>query len=268
MLAVGTFLAFGRIGCLMVGCCHGRPSAWGIRYSHEHAAEGFPRPLVGVRLFPIQAVESFWVIFTVITGAVLISPSAPGDAFSWYVTLYGAGRFLFEFLRGDAERPYWLGLSQPQWISMLSMAAVSVAELVGGLPRHDWHVALTAALIACAAAVALRRRDRTSRLLHPGHVSEIASLIDSLSAPQAFPCAVYLACTSEGICISSGAMPAEGAVLRHYSISDCARTMTSETASALAAVIASLDGACAKPRVVSFSQSVYHVLLPLEPAAK
>ena len=25
ILGVGTFLAFGRIGCMMVGCCHGRP---------------------------------------------------------------------------------------------------------------------------------------------------------------------------------------------------------------------------------------------------
>ena len=56
LLAVGMFLAWGRVGCLMVGCCHGRPHAWGVRYGPEHAADGFTSHLTGVRLFPI----SFW----------------------------------------------------------------------------------------------------------------------------------------------------------------------------------------------------------------
>src|SRR5215510_14057762 len=28
ILGIGLFLVFGRIGCLMVGCCHGRPHRW------------------------------------------------------------------------------------------------------------------------------------------------------------------------------------------------------------------------------------------------
>jgi hypothetical protein len=35
-MGIGVFLAFGRIGCLRVGCCHGRPARRGIRYGHEH----------------------------------------------------------------------------------------------------------------------------------------------------------------------------------------------------------------------------------------
>src|SRR5215475_3904849 len=56
ILGIGLFLACGRIGCLMVGCCHGRPFRWGICYRPEHAAEGFASHLVGLSLFPIQAV--------------------------------------------------------------------------------------------------------------------------------------------------------------------------------------------------------------------
>jgi Prolipoprotein diacylglyceryl transferase len=51
LLGVGTFLAFGRVGCLMAGCCHGRPHGWGVRYREEHAAAGFTPCFVGVRLF-------------------------------------------------------------------------------------------------------------------------------------------------------------------------------------------------------------------------
>ena len=53
ILGAGLFQAFGRFGCLLVGCCHGRPSRFGLRYSYRHAQTGFPSYLVGVRLFPI-----------------------------------------------------------------------------------------------------------------------------------------------------------------------------------------------------------------------
>ena len=52
MLGVGLFIGMGRIGCLMVGCCHGRPSRWGVCYRHEHAEVGFASYFVGVRFFP------------------------------------------------------------------------------------------------------------------------------------------------------------------------------------------------------------------------
>jgi prolipoprotein diacylglyceryltransferase len=30
ILVIGIFLVCGRIGCLMVGCCHGKPHRWGV----------------------------------------------------------------------------------------------------------------------------------------------------------------------------------------------------------------------------------------------
>jgi hypothetical protein len=51
LLGIGLFLAFGRVGCLMVGCCHGVPWRWGIRYTGEHAAAGFSEYLVGSGCF-------------------------------------------------------------------------------------------------------------------------------------------------------------------------------------------------------------------------
>src|SRR5579864_1742628 len=57
LLGIGAFLVCGRIGCLMVGCCHGRPHAWGVCYRESHATVGFPEYYVRVRLFPVQALE-------------------------------------------------------------------------------------------------------------------------------------------------------------------------------------------------------------------
>ena len=41
VLSLGTCHALWRVGCLMVGCCHGRPCRWGICYDESHAAAGF-----------------------------------------------------------------------------------------------------------------------------------------------------------------------------------------------------------------------------------
>ena len=81
ILGVGIFLACGRLGCLMGGCCHGRPHRWGVRYRKEHADAGFTHYYVGVRLFPIQAVESIWVLMLVIVGSIIVlGRQAPGES--------------------------------------------------------------------------------------------------------------------------------------------------------------------------------------------
>src|SRR5262249_7343149 len=132
ILGIGAFLACGRIGCLMVGCCHGRPHHWGIRYKPEHAVAGFTPYYVGIVLFPIQLVESLWVAGVVIVGVLLIVNGSPaGSALAWYVVAYDLGRFFFEFMRGDPDRPYLWCFSQPQWISIVLMAFVVVAEQAG-----------------------------------------------------------------------------------------------------------------------------------------
>ena len=48
-LGLGTFLAFGRVGCLFSGCCHGRPARAGVRYGAAHPV---PRYLLGRRAVP------------------------------------------------------------------------------------------------------------------------------------------------------------------------------------------------------------------------
>ncbi|MEA2512198.1 MAG: phosphatidylglycerol---prolipoprotein diacylglyceryl transferase, partial [Thermomicrobiales bacterium] len=91
-LGVGTFLACGRIGCFLAGCCHGRPSRCGVAYGNDHVAIGFPAPLASVRLLPVQLVEAIWAAAAVALGtALVVHQAAPGAAWCSYVVLYDLG---------------------------------------------------------------------------------------------------------------------------------------------------------------------------------
>jgi|GEM_PF-2967375 len=155
ILGIGLFAVFGRIGCLLIGCCHGRPCKWGVRYHKGRAAPDFSEHLFGIRLFPIQAVESFWVFAVVLIGAMQVIGGRPsGSALSTYIVAYALGRFCFEFLRGDTRRHYFRGFSEAQWTSLLLTAAVVIAEWNGALPASSWHSLAAACLILlCATSV-------------------------------------------------------------------------------------------------------------------
>ena len=285
ILGIGAFLACGRIGCLMVGCCHGRPHHWGIRYRPEHAAAGFTDYYVGVTLFPIQLVESIWVAGVVIIGVLLILNGEPaGSALAWYVVAYDFGRFFFEFTRGDPDRPYMWGFSQPQWLSVVLMALVVVAEKASRLPLTDWHLVAAALLVAAMLAIATKRRLQhipKHHLLHPRHVREIAGLIGALAdrlpeASEPFSWTVFperysrleaigIGDTSMGVRVSAGKIVEPSAkTVHHYTLSYRGADMSEETAQLLAAVIGQLGhyGVCS--RLIKGGQGVVHALFVAE----
>lgn len=87
--------AFGRIGCLFAGCCHGKVTdAW----------YGITMDYLGEKVVPVQLFES---IFLFILGGVLLwlllkkQTERKLPLFSFYCVFYGLWRFLIEFARGD-----------------------------------------------------------------------------------------------------------------------------------------------------------------------
>ena len=158
MIGILVFLGFGRIGCLMVGCCHGRPAAAGVCYGPRHVEAGFPEELAGVRLVPVQALESATALLVAGWGTALALTAAPGSALAWCVVAYGASRFfMLEPLRGD-RRPSAFGLSHAQWLAAVRAAVVLVAVGAGLLPFGAATFALAAA--TCLGAVLLVSRRR------------------------------------------------------------------------------------------------------------
>src|ERR1044071_8529314 len=97
ILGLGAFLIAGRLGCFMVGCCHGIPHHHGVAYGDRHVRTGFPPHLEHVRLLPAQAIESLWVLAMAVAGAIAFARgSEPGWLLISWLQLYGLARFHLE----------------------------------------------------------------------------------------------------------------------------------------------------------------------------
>lgn len=136
---------FGRLGCFTAGCCYGSvcPPAyegWGVRFPREslpywdHFADLIKQYQDGVAVtlpdqslpvWPTQLYEAGgnFLIFALLFFVLWRRRRFEGQIFSAYLLLYGALRFGVEFLRGDADRGIWRGLSTSQWLSALCVVA-------------------------------------------------------------------------------------------------------------------------------------------------
>ena len=274
VLGLGLFLGCGRIGCLLVGCCHGRPSKWGVEYGDEHVCTGFAYDLVGVRVFPVQVLESAFAFSIVACGlALLLRQHRPGSVLLFYVIAYGCGRFCLEFFRGDASRPYFRGFSEAQWTSLLLGMTALVAGKVKVLPEARWHSPAVVAMVAGMVFVASRRHlDRSQRfeLLCPSHIREVSLALHQLTSLQHKPLepasmgssgVVPIARTSLGYKISAGCS-AEGAdLVEHFSISREGGALSLKGARTLSDLLTRLMGHFGPFQLIQKNNGVFHVLI-------
>jgi phosphatidylglycerol:prolipoprotein diacylglycerol transferase len=112
----------GRLGCLMAGCCFGRPASvpWAITFRDPAAAANVGTPL-GIPLHPTQLYEAG--AEALILGVLLLlerrGRSFPGRTFWSYMLLYGLSRFIIEFYRGDSRGMVFDVLSTSQFVSVV-----------------------------------------------------------------------------------------------------------------------------------------------------
>jgi len=107
---------FGRVGCLMYGCCYGRPTQmpWGIRFPADHET-------AGTAVHPTQLYESLLNagLYAVLAWGYR-RKQFDGQIFAAYLISYAVLRFIDEFFRGDYQTFYLGNWATPaQLLSLL-----------------------------------------------------------------------------------------------------------------------------------------------------
>lgn len=262
-LSIGAFHVSARIGCLLASCCHGKPSRYGVCYQAALTRNGFPLYLVGVRLFPIQLVESLWVLAITIIGTVLVlQGSRPGEALAWYILAYAVGRFFFEFMRGDAERPYLWGFSEAQWTSLVLVCALVLIEIAGISVLHLSHTVGAVIITTTMVGLTVKRKlsdGDTHKLLLPAHIKELALALaanrDTNGSGK-----VKVRCTSLGLRISTSHIKTSQQDIDLYTLSLAKSELTAATARRLADLLLRLRPAGSN-ELIEGKHGVFHLVL-------
>ena len=108
----------GRIGCLVNGCCYGKPVLGGI---------GVVMPGDTVMRIPTQVYSSaFLIVLSILLIQIREKRPFDGFVFCWYIVLYAFFRFCIEFFRGDTQVVLF-GMTLAQVISIGMFAAGIIA---------------------------------------------------------------------------------------------------------------------------------------------
>jgi len=154
-MVVPVGLGFGRLGCLLAGCCFGKPwtSSWAVRFPGNSPASEAQHlakllPTAQSESLPVHPTELYESAASFAIAAFLIlylhgRKRYDGQVFVAFVVLYAAVRFVLEFARAD-DRGGLLGLSTSQ--------LVGIALIGAGVWVHQKLTAKTAAALAAGAA--------------------------------------------------------------------------------------------------------------------
>ena len=117
---------FGRIGCLLAGCCYGRETSCPIGIVFHDS----PFAPNGVPLLPTQIISSaanFLHFFVLLY--IAKKTKTKGMVTAAYVIFYSIGRFLIEMLRNDPRGSVSF-LSTSQFISVFMLAAGIIMAVI------------------------------------------------------------------------------------------------------------------------------------------
>ena len=125
-MAITTCLVhiFGRLGCFLAGCCHGRPTDSVIGITFTDAA-CYADPL-NTPLFPSQLMEAGYIL-VIMTILLFLRERRKfyGQLFLLYIMFYAIGRSILEIYRGDSARGFIIKdyLSHSQLIAIILFGA-------------------------------------------------------------------------------------------------------------------------------------------------
>ena len=122
---------FGRLGCLMNGCCYGRACSlpWAIRFPVNHETQGLP-------VHPTEIYDSLLNLgFYLFLAWLFRRKKFDGQVFAVYLVGYAILRSFVEYFRGDYPVHYLWGFATPAQLISLGIVAVGLLLLMF-LPRQ------------------------------------------------------------------------------------------------------------------------------------
>lgn len=149
---------FGRLRCLVNGCCHGGPAppALGIRYVHRRSRVTQIAHLAAVPLHPTPL---YSIAGNVAIGLILMRLRVLGAAdvlvLGLYLILSGIARFVEESYRAEPQTRVIAGLHIYQWLAIGQTLAGIVTTTLPYAPRAGGFAPPSLLLAAGAAAMAL-----------------------------------------------------------------------------------------------------------------
>lgn len=125
-IALGS--TFGRAGCLLNGCCYGKPTdvPWAIRFPADH-------PTAGVPVHPTEIYDGLLNFALYLFLAWLFRRKKfDGQIFATYLICYAVIRGFVEIFRGDyTDLHYHFGLTPAQWIGVpIFVAGLALAAIL------------------------------------------------------------------------------------------------------------------------------------------
>jgi len=127
---------FGRMGCLMHGCCYGREChlPWAIRFPPD-AQTGSPHETNGMPVHPTQIYDSLLNLgFYLFLAWLFRRKKFDGQVFATYLIGYAILRSFVEYFRGDYPVHYLGGWATPAQVVSLGIVTGGVL-LLCLLPR-------------------------------------------------------------------------------------------------------------------------------------
>ena len=268
--AFGIVIAYTRIGCFMAGCCYGKPSRFGITYNKHHTRNGFPPLMRNVHLVPIQLVESAWLfLITGVSMYITFTHEQAGSGLATQLVLLSAGRYCFEFLRGDITRPYFRGFSRAQWTSMGVLLLVIGLEWAGTLPAQVWHIAVASFVFFTAIHDRLAPENMLNNCIYAAaHLHELARTFDIFAKGSIIPVsshrAVHVRKTRCGIQLSESTVDIGGQSYRQVTMSSVHAAASFDPV-ALFGILQNWSSQDQPFIVISSGPSIYHMISIQDP---
>jgi len=123
--AVAVGQGIGRIGCLMAGCCYGKPtgSSCGVVFTNPHSLAPLNIPLHPTQLY--SSLGNFIVFFILLV--LHRKKSYDGQVFLWLLVLHSTSRLFVERFRGDDRgMVFATGMSATQLVTLVLLIGAIV----------------------------------------------------------------------------------------------------------------------------------------------